>query len=43
MVLAGPGRGNRAPGPGMPSPTGLREALNVLARHSAALAGPFTA
>ncbi|MFE5718093.1 MerR family transcriptional regulator [Streptomyces erythrochromogenes] len=42
VVLAGPGWGNRAPGPGMLRPTGLREALDVLARHCAAVAGPFT-
>ncbi|THA81639.1 MerR family transcriptional regulator [Streptomyces sp. A0592] len=42
VVLAGPGWGNRAPGPGMLRPTGLREALDVLARHCAAAAGPFT-
>ncbi|MEV6681084.1 MerR family transcriptional regulator [Streptomyces erythrochromogenes] len=43
VVLAGPGWGNRAPGPGMLRPAGLREALDVLARHCAAVAGPFTA
>ncbi|AQT70769.1 MerR family transcriptional regulator [Streptomyces sp. fd1-xmd] len=42
LVLAGPGWGNRAPGPGMIRPTGLREALDALARHCAAVAGPFT-
>ncbi|MFC9825653.1 MerR family transcriptional regulator [Streptomyces erythrochromogenes] len=42
VVLAGPGWGNRAPGPGMLRPTGLREALDVLDRHCAAVAGPLT-
>ncbi|MFG2340412.1 MerR family transcriptional regulator [Streptomyces yangpuensis] len=42
VVLAGPGWGSRAPGPGMLRPAGLREALEVLARHCAAVADPFT-
>ncbi|MFE6910892.1 MerR family transcriptional regulator [Streptomyces erythrochromogenes] len=41
VVLAGPGWGGRAPGPGMIRPTGLREALDVLARNCAAVAGPL--
>ncbi|MFE0583098.1 MerR family transcriptional regulator [Streptomyces sp. NPDC058874] len=43
VVLAGPGWGNRAPGPGMIRPTGLREALDALSRHCTAVAGPLTA
>lgn len=39
VALAGPGWGNGAPGPGTVRPTGLREALDVLARHCGAGAG----
>ncbi|MFE0651418.1 MerR family transcriptional regulator [Streptomyces sp. NPDC059534] len=43
VVLAGPGWAGRTPAPGMPRPTGLREALTVLSRLYAEPGSPATA
>ncbi|MFG2331764.1 MerR family transcriptional regulator [Streptomyces sp. NPDC048604] len=42
VVLAGPGWGNRALAAGVTRPGGLREALEALARHCAAVSAPLT-